>query len=154
QPRHADRLETALGSRYALDRPRRDRLGNTLELMMAEVAQAEQIAEQPPRRGGDDDHPRLGQGLKAGRKIRRVSDYRVLPQRTLASGVADHHQAARDANAHGERFGRTRLEPRNGRNDVEPRPHGPLGIVFVRARIAEIGQYAGSSEITEEAIVA
>src|SRR5262249_35474792 len=63
QIRLADRLEAALGSRHALDRPRRDRLRNTPDLLPAEVAQTKQIAEQPARGGGDDDRPRLGQGL-------------------------------------------------------------------------------------------
>src|SRR5262249_57339283 len=39
QTRHMDCLEAALGSRHALDRPRRDRRGNTLDLVPAEVAQ-------------------------------------------------------------------------------------------------------------------
>ena len=107
----ADRLETALGGRHALDRPRRDRLGNTLDLVQAEVAQTEQIAEQPARGGGDDDRPGLGQGLKARCKVRRVPDHGVLAQRTLAAKVADHHQAGRDANAHRERF-RARVSSR------------------------------------------
>src|ERR1700736_6351764 len=37
----ADRLEAALGNRHALDRPCRDRLGNTFDLVPAEVAQTE-----------------------------------------------------------------------------------------------------------------
>src|SRR6516225_760373 len=63
QIRHADSLEAALGIGYALDRPRRHRLGNTLDLVPPEVAQTEQIAEQPARGGGNDDRPGLGQGL-------------------------------------------------------------------------------------------
>src|SRR5262249_30784999 len=94
---HADRLEAALGIGYALDSPRRDRLGNTLDLVPAEVAQTEQIAEQPTRGGSDNDRPGLGQCLKAGCKIRRLPDDSMLPQRTLAAEVADHHHAGRDA---------------------------------------------------------
>src|SRR5262249_28132760 len=81
----ADRLEAALGSRRPLDHPRRDRLGNSLDLVLAEIAQTEQIAEQPARGGGDDDRPRLGQGLKAGCKIRRLADQSMLAQRNLAA---------------------------------------------------------------------
>src|SRR5262249_44714136 len=66
----ADRLKTALRIGYALHRPRRHRLGNTLDLVPPEVAQTEQIAEQPARGGGNDDRPGLGQGLKAGCKVR------------------------------------------------------------------------------------
>jgi hypothetical protein len=39
------RFESALGIGYALDRPGCDRLGNPLDLVPAEVAQAEQLAE-------------------------------------------------------------------------------------------------------------
>src|SRR6516162_5215429 len=49
QTRRADRLEAALGIGYPLDRPRCDRLGNTLDLVPAEVAQAEHIAKQAAR---------------------------------------------------------------------------------------------------------
>jgi hypothetical protein len=118
-----------------------------------EVTQAKQIAEQPTRGGGDDDRPGLGQGLKAGCKVRRLPDHSVLPQRTLAAKVADHHHASRDANANCERFGGARLESRNCGDDIEPRPHGSLGIVFVREGIAEIGQYPVASELGEEAVI-
>ena len=49
QTRRADRLEAALGIGHALRHPRRDRLGNTLDFVPAQVAQTEQIAEQPAR---------------------------------------------------------------------------------------------------------
>jgi hypothetical protein len=135
------------------DRPRRDRLGYPLDLVPTEVTQKKQIAEQPARGGGDDNRPWLGQGLKAGCKVRRVPDHSVLPQRTLAAEVADHHQAGRDANADRERFRGARLEPRNSGNDIEPCPHGSLGIVFVRVGIAKIGQYPVASELSQEAVV-
>src|SRR5262249_38784573 len=153
QPRRADRLEAALGIGYALDRPRRDRLGNPLDLVPAEVAQTKQIAEQPTRGGGDDDRPGLGQCLKAGREGRRLPDPGVLPQRALAAKAADHHQPGRDANANRERFRGARLESGNSGNDIEPRPHGSLRIVFVRYGIAEIGQYSVAPELGEEAVI-
>ncbi len=61
-------------------------------------------AEQPARGGCHDDRPGLGQGLKAGCKVRRLPDHSVLPQRTRAAKVANHHHAGRDANANRERF--------------------------------------------------
>jgi hypothetical protein len=126
---------------------------NTLDLVPPEVAQTEQTAEQPARGGGDHDRPRLGQGLKAGCNVRRVPDHSILPQRSLAADVADHHQAGGDADADRERCRRARLQPRNRGNDIERRPHGSLGIVFVRAGIAEISQYPVAPEIAEEAVI-
>ena len=149
----ADCLETALGSRHALDRPCRNRLGNALDVMAAEVAQTEQVAEQTARSGGDDHRPRPSQGLKTGGKVRRLPDQSVLPQRTFSAEVADHDQAGCNTNADRKRFHSVRLEPRNGGSDIERRPHGALGIVFVRAGIAEIGQYPVAPKIAEEAII-
>src|SRR5262249_26654404 len=100
--------------------------------MPPEVTQMEQIAEQPASGGSDDDCPGLSQGLKAGCKVRRLPHDSMLPQRTLAAEVADHHHTGRDANANRERFPGARLEPANSGNDIESRPHGSLRIVFVR----------------------
>ncbi len=153
QIHHVDSLEAALGLRYALDCPRCDGLGKALDRVPAEVPQTEQILDQPARGGRDDDRPRLGQGLKAGCKIRRVADHSVFPQRALAAEIADHHQAGRDSDADCKRFCGARLQPRNRGNDIQSRPHGSLGIVFVRARIAEIGQYPVASKIPDEAVI-
>ena len=46
-----------------------------------------------------------------------------------------------------------RFEPRNGGNDIESRPHGSLGVVFVRAGMAEIGQYPIAPKIADEAVI-
>src|SRR5215470_15034574 len=118
QFRHADRLKATLGGRHALDRPCRDRFGNTLDLVATEIAQMEQITEQPARGAGEDDRPRLGQCLKARSKVRRIPDQSMLPQGTLATEVANHHQAGRDANADRERYRTACLKPRNRGNDV------------------------------------
>ena len=53
----------------------------------------------------------------------------------------------------GERLVRARLEPCNSGHDIEPRAHGLLGIVLVRTRIAEIGQYPVAPEIGEDAVI-
>ena len=111
------------------------------------------VAEQPAGGGGDDNRPGLGQTLKAGCKVRRLSDHGVLAQRTLAGEVADHHHARRDADANRERLRGARLEPANSGNDIEPRPHGSLGIVFVRARISEIGYYTVAPKFGEKAVI-
>src|SRR5262249_20950365 len=150
---NAHRLESAFGIGCALDRPCRDRLGDTLELVRAEVAQTEQITEQPAGGRGDDDRPGLGQSLKAGRKGPRLPDHSVLAQCTLAAKVADHYDAARDADANRERVPGARLELGNGGNDIEPRPHGSFGIVFMREGIAEIGEYSVAPELGKEAVI-
>ena len=77
----------------------------------------------------------------------------MLAQRILATEVADHHYTSRDADANRERLPGARLELGNRGNDIEPRPHGSLGIVFVREGIAEIGQYPVAPELGEKAVI-
>src|SRR5690242_21230846 len=124
----ADCLETALGDRYAFNCPRRDRLGNTLHPMRAEVAQTKQIAEQPARGGANHDRPRLRQSLKPGCEVRRVPDESVLPQRTLTAEVADYDYTCGNPNADRKRFRGRGFQYRNRSNDIERRPHGTFGI--------------------------
>src|SRR5262245_18228571 len=121
--------------------------------MQAEVAQTEQVAEQPARGGGDDDRPRLGQSLKAGCKVRRVPGHSTLARRTLAAEIAVHYQAARDADTNRDRFPGARLALGNGSNDIEPRPHGSLAIGLVREGMSEIRRYPVAPELGEEAVI-
>ena len=153
QTRRVDRFEAALGCRHAINRPCGDRFGNTLDFVKAKIAQEEQIAEQPARGSGDDDGPRFDQGLQTRRQAWCVTNDGMLSQRALAAEVADHNQTGGYANADRERLFRSRLHPRDGSNDVERRAHGTLGIVLVRTRITEIGQYPVAPEIREEAII-
>src|SRR5262249_29644869 len=75
------------------------------------------------------------------------------PKRPPAARVPDHHHAGRDANANRERFRGARLESAYSSNDIEPRPHGSLGIVFVRDWITEISQYPVAPELGQEAVI-
>src|SRR4029450_2827057 len=104
----------------------------------------------PSGRAAPSKSLELGQGLKAGCKVRRVSDHGVLAPRPRAAEVADQHHAARDADANRERFRGARLESGNRGNDIEPCPHGSLGIVFVRDWITGISQYPVAPELGAE----
>src|SRR5215831_2359115 len=153
QIRHADRLKATLGSRQAFDRPCRDWFGNTLDLVAAEIAQMEKITEQPARGAGEDDRPRLGQCLKARRKVRCIPHQSMLPQGTLATEATNHHQTGCDANADREWFRSACLESRNSGNNIKSRPHGSLSIVLVRAGVAKIGQYPIAAKIPDETVI-
>ena len=146
-------LETALQGDDALDRPRRDRLGKSLEVVSTEVAQAERIREQPARGAGDDDLSGLRQALQSRGEIRGIADERIVPQRAAAAEIAHDHEAARDADADRERLGGPGLEPRRALDDVERRSHRSLGVIPVGARVAEIRQDAVAAKIAEEAVI-
>src|SRR5262245_9488407 len=109
-----DRLEAAPGSRHAVNRPSRDRLGNTLDCMEAKLAQAEKIAQQTTCGWRDNDFTGFGQGLKTRCKDRRITNHSVLSQRTLTEPAND-HETCGYANADRERLFRGRLQSRYGR---------------------------------------
>jgi hypothetical protein len=52
-----------------------------------------------------------------------------------------------------KRFRGARLELPDSGDDIEPRPHGSLRIVFVRDWITEISQYPVAPKLGEEAII-
>ena len=116
------RLEAALGAALALDPPGRERLGEALEALRAEVGQLEQAADQPARRLADDDAARLRQRLQPRRQVRRLADHRLLLRRALADQLADHDQAGRDADPRRERRSRRR---RVSRRDCRPVSSSP-----------------------------
>src|SRR5215469_16357943 len=149
----ADRLEAALGMRGALDCPRRNWLGNALELMLAELAQMEHIAKQPLRGAGDNDCPWLGQGLESSRQVGRIAYDHMLARATLAPQPSNHNYPGCDANARREGFRRERLKLRKRGHDVEPGPHRALRIIFVRMRIAKIGQDSVASQFCDKAVI-
>ena len=97
------------------------------------------------RRGGD--HQRVGrcQVLQPCRNIGRLPQ----GQRLVAcpcTDVTHHHQAGMDPQPHRHllsrrqrRVGQKRSE---GVQQAQPRPDRPLGVIFMRHRIAKIAQHA------------
>ena len=133
-----NRLEAALGNREPFDRPGRNRRGKTLDLMPAEVAKLEEIAEQSAGRGGDDDRIRLGQPLHPGGEVRRIADDRLLPRRAGAQQIANDDEAGGDADAQPQPL--RRFQRADGIDQGQSGPDRPLGVVLMRLRIAEIDQ--------------
>ena len=144
-----DCRKAALGGRHAINRPRGDRLGKTLELVRAKIAQKEPIADQPACGDGDHDRSRLRQGLNSGRKAWRIANHNILAQGAFTT---HHHQPLAMPMRTRERLLSGRLELRNGGNNIEPRAYGSLGIVLMGARITEIGQDPIATEFGKEAV--
>ena len=108
-------------------------------------------SKRPARGCGDDDRVRLGQGLQPGGEVRRLADDRLLLRRTLADQIADDHQPGGDADPRFE-CGGFDIEASDSVDDVQPRPDRPLGIVLMRARVAEIDENAVAHVLGDEAI--
>jgi hypothetical protein len=150
----ARRLEAALRHGDVFDHEGLDWLGKALGCLPAEVAQPEQIADEAASGAGEDDLPGFRKRLQARREIGGLTCDRLLLRRALADQIADDDQPGGNADADGEPLRSAGLEPRHGRFYFEPRPHRPLGVVVMRPRIAEIGQYPVAHVFGDKAVIA
>jgi hypothetical protein len=139
------------------DAPRRHRLGEPLQLRCPQILEVEVIAEHRARRRADDDLVWLRQCLQTRRQVRRLADDRGLRCRSLADLIADDHRPGGDADPHRELDpGRPRdrgVQFRHRIDDVETRPHRPLGLVLVGARVAEINEDAVAHVLGDKAVI-
>ena len=84
--------------------------------------------------------PLAGDGLQPRREVRRLADDAALAGIALPDQIADDDEAAGDADPHLQPFRET--EAANRRDHSESGAHRPLGIIFMRLRVAEIRQNA------------
>ena len=87
--------------------------------------------------------------LQARREVRRLADDAALLRLARSDQVADDNQPGRDADTGLQRS--ARLEPGHRRDQLQPRPHRPLGVVLMRLRIAEIDEHAVAHVFRHEA---
>src|SRR5262245_41745859 len=109
------------------------RRGDALEFDLAETSVFEQLTGQPAGARGDPDRVGPGQSLQASGEIGRIAGDVVLDY--LA---ADDNQPSGNPNPGVELFGL--IEPRYPIDQRQSASRGPLGIVLMRLRIAEINQ--------------
>ena len=115
---------------------------DALEFLRAEIDKFEQFAQQFTRALGDDDAVGLSDPLEPGGQVWRVADDLTLLRLSRAQQIADDHDPGRDPHAHMQRRAGSGLQRRRSLDDGEPRPHGPLSVMLVRLRIAEIAEHA------------
>ena len=127
------------------------RRGDALDLDGAEVAALEEIADQPARARGDNDRPRLGQGLQASREVWGLADDRLLLSRAFADQIADHYQPGGDPDPRLEVDGFD-VEPADSLDDTQTGSYSALGIVLMRLRVAEINKHAVAHVLGDEAV--
>ena len=139
------------------DAPGRHRLGEPLQLRCPQILEVEVIAEHRAGGRADDDLVRLRQGLQTRRQVRRLADDRGFRCGSFADLVADDHRSGGDADPHREldpgRPGDRGIQLRHRIDDVETRPHRPLGLVLMGARVAEIDEDAVAHVLGDKAVV-
>ena len=107
----------------------------------AEIPKFEQIAEKPARALGDDDHVRFGHRLQARRQVWRLADDSALLRLARSDQLADNNEAGRDADADLQGNAAACLQLRHRLDERQPRLYRAFGVMFVRLRIAEIGEH-------------
>ena len=140
------RGEAAFQHPLAEDREGAGRFPNALQGQRRHGPQQEQVAEKLPRRVADENLPRSGERLQTRGEVGRVAHHRMLLRVRLADEVAHDHEPGGDADPAGEPLPGAR-EPRHCRDDREPRPHRPLGLILMCARPTEIGQHPITHEL-------
>ena len=120
-----------------------------LRSLCPEVLKLEQIAEELSRAFGNHDAVRLRNALQACRKVRRLADDGLLLRSARSDQVADDHQPGRDADARLQ--GRVGLQSAYSSDQLQPCAHGPLGVVLVGLRIAEVDQDPVAHVLRDEA---
>src|SRR6516164_1491140 len=151
QGRAAQRLEAARDGARTQYLPSRHRRGDALDLDAAEIAALEEIADQPARARGDNDRPRLGQGLQTSREVWGLADDRLLLSRAFADQIADHYQPGGDPDPRLEVDGFD-VEPADSLDDTQTGSYSALGIVLMRLRVAEINKHAVAHVLGDEAV--
>jgi hypothetical protein len=135
----------------------RDRLLDPLEPLAPEALGEEDPRDQSKRRSAHHHRVRLGRRLQPCCHVRGVAEGKRLPPLATAH-LAHHDRPGVDADPHREldRVLRPqRLVPLGERlHDAQTRTHGPLGIVFVCVRVAEVDQQAVAQVLGDVALVA
>ena len=89
---------------------------------------------------GDHDHVGLRNALKPCREVRCLANDAPLPRRSCSDHVSDHDFTGRDAHADLQRPAGRRDQFAHRPDELETRPDGALGVMFVRQRITEIDE--------------
>ena len=138
----AENLEAAHGATEAFEPGR------------PELAQLEQLAQQPACVVRDHRGAGLGHLLQPRRQVGGFADHGLLLCRSLAHEIADHDQARRDADPRRQRLARRLAEQGDSMGNREAGTDRALGLVFMRPRPAEIGEHAIAHELGDVALEA
>ena len=142
------RIEAAFDRACPQHRPRPHRPSDPFEVSCPEVVKLKEIAQKFSRALGDNHRIRLGNSLQARGKIWRLADNAALLRASRIHQVANHNQTGGNADTGLQR--RARLEFAHRRDQLQPRPYRPLGVVLMGLRIAKIDEDAVAQVLRHE----
>ena len=141
KPGHVQRLEPALNRAPPDRRESLHRACNALQVLVPQILQFEQIADEPACAFGNDDHARRRDRLQPRGQVRRLADDAALLRFPRSDQVADHDQPGRDSNPNLQRRALRCDELRHRVDQREPGLHGALSVMLVCLGVAEIDQH-------------
>jgi len=134
----------------------RYRAALALQVVLSEILQLKDVADEARRLGPDEDLAGLRQVLEAGRHVDGVAQQAGIGGSRCAG--ARHDDPGRDPGVHGQGTTNLRCDARaqlvDGGMDLQHRPHGPLGVVLVGDRVAENGHDRVAEQLVDPAAVA
>jgi hypothetical protein len=129
-----------------------------MPLTACETLAGEDVADEIARGGADQNGIGGGEDLQAGGEVGRLADDGLLARRTLADRLADDHEPAGDADAHGAAgaiaVSNIGTERRHRVEDRQPGANRALGILFLRIWVTEIDEHAVAHELGDVAVEA
>jgi hypothetical protein len=111
---------------------------SALQVLCSQILKLEQIADELSRVLRNDHAVRLGNALQARCKVWRLADNSLLLRSARTDQIADDYQSRCDAYARPQ--GRMGLQGGDRSHQLQPRAHGPLGVILMGLRIPEIDQ--------------
>ena len=142
-------LETALDGAFPQNPPRPNRRGEPLQFSDAEILILEESRQQLVRALRDDHGAWLGKCLQPGGKIGRFAHDRLFLRCTGTDKIANDDQSGRNAYSHLKRHRCRQLFDRA--DEGKPRLHRTLDVIFLRAGIAEVNEYAVAHVLRDKA---
>src|SRR5207249_4264226 len=125
-----------------------------LELQLAEALEVEAIADQLAGPGRDHDRPWGRDRLYPRCQVWRRADNAFSLGEGIALGFTDHHEASGDPGAGRQHRAIADREPSDRSQKLQRRPHGPLGVVLVGPRPAEVDHRTVAEKLGDVAVPA
>src|SRR6266700_2581401 len=147
-------IEPALGRALATHTPCGHWCDEAFQLHVAQFLVLEYPADQLVCACSDYDTAWFRQGLQPRGKIWRLAHDTALAGLAGTDKIAHNDEACGNASAHPQAPARcSRRQPR-GRHNLQTGTNRPLGIVLMRLRVAEVGQYSVAHILGDKAIEA
>src|SRR2546423_8269599 len=147
-------LEPALDRALATHTPRGHGCGEAFQLHIAQSLVLEHPADQLVCACGNYDAAWFRQGLQPRCEVWRLTHDTALAGFAGTDKIAHNDEACGNADAHPQTSARCSRHRPRGRHNLQTGTNRPLGVILMRLRVAEVGQYSVAHILGDKAIEA